>query len=105
MNLGPKHDASKEREEKTFKHSKQSENERQRTGDEGITALEVLANTAEEKQTNHAQAKDGHGHDVELQEYNIPYSGLFSYFEEHHTYKKLFYRNRFNVPILSYTNI
>ncbi len=74
MYLSPKHDASEKREEETFKHSKQSENERQWTGDEGIATLEVLANTAEEKQTDHTQAKDGHAHDVKLKEYNNNYS-------------------------------
>ena len=64
--LSAKHDTSEQREQETFKHSKQSQDERQRAGYESITTLEILSNTTKEKPCHHSQTKQRHRHDVEL---------------------------------------
>ena len=48
MHLSAEHDASEEREEESFKHSEQGEDEGQGTGHHCITVLKVLPHTAEE---------------------------------------------------------
>ena len=70
VDLGPEHDASEEREEKTFKHSKQGEDEGKRTGHYGVATLKVLTDTSEEEPRHHYKTKHRHRHDVELKGIN-----------------------------------
>ena len=66
VDLGPEHDAGEEREKKTFKHSKQGEDEGERTGHYGVATLKVLTDTSEEEPSHHYKTKHRHRHDVEL---------------------------------------
>ena len=68
VDLSAEHDAREEREEESLKHSKESEDERQRSRHHRITVLEVLSDTAKEEPRHHSETKHGHWHDVELQQ-------------------------------------
>ena len=71
MHLSAEHDASEEREEESFKHSKQGEDEGQGARHHCVTVLKVLPHTAEEKPGHHRQTKHRHRHDIELQKETI----------------------------------
>ena len=57
VNLRAEHDAGEEGEEETFKHSKQSQDEGQRSWQDAITAVKVLAHAAEEKYGHHGKSE------------------------------------------------
>ena len=54
MDLRAEHDAREEREEESFKDAKQSEDEGEGTGHDGVTVLKVLTDAAKEEPGNHS---------------------------------------------------
>ena len=71
MDLCTEHDACEEWEEEAFKDAEQGEDEGERAGHDGITALEVLTHTTEKEPGNHSKTKHRHWHDVELHRWRI----------------------------------